>query len=304
MSNFGSNFLALQLLKELGSRIGDKTKWFGKDKKQQTFADRDYGDLEMSEIEGKSQIGGTNEVKDFLLKKSIELNLPDEIGSDDICAAVVLDIKAKWLSKGMEVKIKKLDTPDQYYDAARMNGSCYKDKDGFMFARAMLKNFDFVIFEQKTNTRSSIEEMEENGRHFLKSFDDGKTAMHNYTTFTFPQVDLDSSRDVLELIGMKAQGTSEFTVAIAKGRCLLQLNHIGAKLKMAMGGVAMTTSIRQEFNWEINDSFCVHFCRNEWVYASVFVTPEHFKKVDIDFGPDDYEEIDLSEDDFDDDLFG
>jgi hypothetical protein len=292
MSTFASNYVAQQLLKTFGKAIGGNVKWNGKDKKQQAFVDNEYVNLQMEEIDSESQIGGTNIVKAFLTRKQIDLDLPDSIDSGDICAAVVLDIKSKWVKKGIETKIKKpadlIKPDDQFYNGAQLSASVSKDKNGFFYSKAMMTNGDYVIFEQKTNNSSTPEELEANGLHFLESVHVKNQYQYNYVGLTFPQVDLDTKRDIHELIGATSNTSKEFTVAICKGRCQLQLNHIGAKLKMAMGGVAETTSIRVELIWTVNDTFAVHFCRKDsegidQLYASVLVTPEHFKKVTIEF---------------------
>lgn len=289
MANFASNFLAQQLLKELGYKIDKDTIWTGKDKAQQKFVDYDFGDLKMPEIEGMGQIGGTNLVKEFLMNKGIPLDLPDEIDFEDICAAVVLDIKSTWKVKGKETKIPKPNMPDgsiECYDGAKLKGMVFEDRDKFKFSKATLTNGDYVIFEQKSNAKSSVLEIEENGRYFAANIENYLLCKGEYVSFSFPQVDLDTKRDIDELLGVKTSNIKDYKVTIAKGRCLLQLNHIGAKLKMAMGGVAVATSFRPEYNWEIDDTFCVHFCRDTFVYASVLVTPEFFKKVEIDFDED------------------
>jgi hypothetical protein len=167
-----------------------------------------------------------------------------------------------------------------------------------------MTNGDYVIFEQKTHVNSTPEELEANGLHFLPLVFDYDLNQRNYVGINFPQVDMDTKRDIHELIGATSDTGKEYTVSICKGRCQLQLNHIGAKLKMAMGGVAYTTSIRQEYIWTINDTFAVHFCRQdnagvEQVYASVLVTPEDFKQVTIDFDESEIEEVN-DDQDFDD----
>jgi ribosomal protein L14 len=301
MSTFGSNYVARQLLNTFAKRIGNNVRWLGKDKKQQLFVDNEYTNLQMDEIDAESQIGGTDIVKAFLSRKQIDLDLPDSIDAGDICAAVVLDIKSKWKNKGTEIKIAKpanlATQDDKYYHGANLSTSVSKDSNGFWFATIPMTNGDYVIFEQKTHVNSSPEELEANGLHFLPLAFDYQLSQRNYVGMIFPQVDMDTKRDIHELIGAVSDTDKQFTIAICKGRCQLQLNHIGAKLKMAMGGVAVTTSIRQEYIWSINDTFAVHFCRKdsadvEQVYASVLITPDAFKQVTIEF-----DEAELSDDD-------
>jgi hypothetical protein len=277
-SNFASSYVCQQLLTTFSNTLNSKSPWAGKNPDQKAVLDRKFT-LVMPELKSKSQIGGTDQVKTFLDENKISLELPNEIGELDVCAAVILTILSKWKTEGFEVKIKKDNTE---YDGACLSTVICKNPEGFMYASIPLVGGDLVIFEQKTTESSSILEMEQNGLLFAGYTKDTNHYQHGYNGIIFPQVDLDVKRDMVEIIGVKTSNP-DYVLTIAKGRCQLQMNHIGAKLKIAMGGVATSTSLSRPKYWTIDNTFCVHFVRNGEVYASVLITPEHFHKVEINF---------------------
>jgi hypothetical protein len=285
MSDFASSYLCQELVSAIGQKLKPNAVWNGKDSDQKALLERSFS-IDMAELDSCVQEGGTDLVKVFLHKKGMHLDLPDEIGADAICAAVVLIICSRWAFPGTEIDILK---GDKKYDGAKLVASIFKTSDNHIYSPIMLDNGDYVIFEQKTKDGSSPKEKELNGKMFASLI--GKNPYSGDNTnlcdeynggLIFPQVDLEVSRDIAEIIGAYTSNP-DYTLAIAKGQCKLQMNHLGAKLKIAMGGVAMSTSFKVETPWIIDDTFCVHFVREGEVYASVLVTPEHFHKVEINF---------------------
>jgi hypothetical protein len=276
MSGFASSYVCQQLLAVINRTIDSKSPWFGTREDQIAVLNRVFT-IVMPELKSKSQVGGTDEVKTFLNENQTSLDLPDTIGSSDVCAAVILSICVKWQNVGIEEKITK---NGKNYDGACLPASIYKSPEGCTYSSVPLVNGDTVIFEQKTNVFSTIQEMEENGLLFAGY--NSTNNLYQYDGLIFPQVDLDVSRDFYEIKNISVSNP-DYVLAVVKGRCQLQMNHLGAKLKMASGGNAFEECVFTPQYWIIDDTFCVHFVREGEVYASVLVTPEHFHKVEIDF---------------------
>ncbi len=280
-SNFTSTFIAQQLLTTFGKELKSDVTWCTKDAHQQELLDRAFT-IDMHEIESKAQIGGTHLVKEFLASKGIELKLPSQIEPLSICAAVVLIILSRWEVQGVEVKIPNGDT---YYDGARVSATVCRNTSGELYGLIPLKNDDYVIFEQNTTINSTIQEMEKNGLNCLVDMDTNylSNIQKDYQFIEFPQVDLVVNRNLDELIGLQTLNPP-YEITDAVGQCKLRMNHIGAEVKIAMAGVMKSVSIRpQPQSWVIDDTFCVHFIRNDEMYASILIAPEHFKRVEIDF---------------------
>jgi hypothetical protein len=285
MSDFASSYVCQELVSAIGQKLKPNAVWNGKDSDQQALLERSFS-IDMAELDSCVQEGGTDLVKVFLHKKGMYLDLPDEIGKDAICAAVVLIISSRWAFPGTEIDILK---GDKKYDGAKLESSIFKTSDNHLYSPVMLDNGDYVIFEQKTTIDCTPKIIEKNGKMFASLI--GKNAYSgDYANLSneynggliFPQVDLEVSRDITEIIGAYTTNP-DFRLVIAKGQCKLQMNHLGAKLQIAMGGIAESTSLVLYKSWIIDDTFCVHFVREGEVYASVLVTPEHFHKVEINF---------------------
>jgi hypothetical protein len=151
-------------------------------------------------------------------------------------------------------------------------------------------NGDLAIFETLSNIDTPEYQIEKNGQHFLSQIVNNKAGYCSYDGMHFPQVNLDINRALDELNGINICDT-DYVFVDGKVQCKLKMNHIGAKLEVAMYGGMMAESIPNP-PWIINDTFTVHFARYNNMYdarghyvlfSSILITPEHFKRVEIKF---------------------
>ncbi len=260
-------------------------------------------DVKLPELESEKGYGneGLNKVNDFLISKGMtDRLLPGPIAEDDIAVAVYLLILSKWINPGQKTYRR---VNGQELVCAENNGIVKIDLvSGKPFGILYLENGDYVIFEDISSVDDSELEFEANGVR-LATIEPEIMPEYDYSGVVFAHVELDINRDIDEITGLTALNTND-KLSLVKGQCKLKLNHLGAKLEIAMSAIMESTSIRAPKYLEFLDTFTVHFVRkNEMsadVYASIQVTSEDFHEVEIDFGSGETEPvvIDLFDDQY------
>jgi hypothetical protein len=286
MSKFYSTYLVNHLLNVAKSELKNNSVFIGLNQEQESIINFDNQGIDIEEIDTVVQIGGYEKVQSLMESKDMNYIPPDKILSDSVICGLYMLILAKWRDPGHYDLITK---DDKTIDAAYMDcANVQQDNSGNIFASLYCDNYDptyngdLVIFEVLSNYDTSEQKLSQNGNYFLDLIKSNKARYAAFDGMCFPQAELDISRKVEELIGISVKGTN-YVFNEAMLQCKLKINHLGAKLEVAMYGGMMAESIPNP-TWEIKGTYAVHFTRKNVLYASVLITPEDFKKVEIDFG--------------------
>jgi hypothetical protein len=294
MSKFYSTYFAHQLLRLAKKEFKEQQIWFGTDSEQFKIIDYDDQELTLQELETTLQIGGYSEVQKFYQTKNMNYNPPGTVLATSIICGLYGNFQAQWLDPGNECTILKDDK--KIYGADMECAFVQMDENSITFGSLYCDNHnqyyngDLVIFETLSNENTSHEEIEKNGQHFLHQLVNNKARYASYDGMQFPQIDVDIDRTLDEVNGIGIKDT-DYAFSDCHVQCKLKMNHIGAKLEVAMYGGMMAESIPNP-PWIINDTFAVHFARSNnmndvkgqyILFSSVLVTPEHFKRVKIEF---------------------
>jgi hypothetical protein len=286
MSKFYSQYLVNHLLEGAKSELKSNSVFIGLNQEQECIINFDNQGIDIEEIETVVQIGGYDKVQSLMESKDMNYIIPSKIFADSVICGLYMLILAKWRDPGQDDLITK---DDKTIDAAYMDcAHVQQDNNGNIFASLYCDNYDptyngdLVIFEVLSNDDTSEQDLAKNGNHFLDSIKTNKARYAAFDGMIFPQAELDISRKVEELIGISVEDTN-YVFNEAMLQCKLKINHLGAKLEVAMYGGMMAESIPNP-TWVINGTYAVHFTRKNVLYASVLITPNDFKKVEIDFG--------------------
>jgi hypothetical protein len=294
MSKFYSSYFANQLLQLAKKGFEEDQRFCGNNSEQLAIINYNDQDLELEELQTILQIGGYSKVQTFFESKNMKYNPPKEVTVTSIICGLYANFQAKWRDPGHECFIMQGD--NRICGADMDCANVQMDENKILFASLYCDNFtqyyngDLVIFEtlSKVDTPEAI--IEKNGNHFLSQIVNNKAGYATYDGMQFPQTDVDINRILDEVNGINIENT-DFVFADCNVQAKLQMNHIGAKLEVAMYGGMLAESIPNP-PWIINDTFTVHFARYNNMYdaksqyvlfSSVLVTPEHFKRVEIKF---------------------
>jgi hypothetical protein len=279
MSQFASKAICQKLLEQ----FKPIDMWKGPDSVEKYIASMDSIDL--PEVESAKGYGneGLKIVNTFLTNKAMgDCLLPGPVGDDDMVAAVYLLILSKWQSEGILVY---RDINNKQVAYAQNPGLVKLDPvTGKHFGVLYLQNGDYVLFEDISTTAMTPLQIESNGVR-LASIETSLIHDYSYTGVEFPHVELDIKRDIDEITGVYTEDGNKLTRV--KGQCKLKMNHLGARVEVAMAGIMETTSVRMPKYLTFENLFNVHFVRKDKVYVSVQATEDAFKEVVIDFGNSD-----------------
>jgi hypothetical protein len=252
-------------------------------------------DVSLPELESEIGSGnaGLEKVNRFLVNKGMtDCLLPGPISEQDVAAAVYLLILSMWQAPGDRVyRSVNWATPgttvnktiDNQKVAYAQNPGLVKQDTltGKFFGIIHLENRDYVIFEDISSTSMSPVQIENVGVRLAK-LEPTLDRDYSYTGIEFPHLDLDIKRSIEEIEGLvTTDGKNK--IGIVKGQLKLKMNHLGAKLEIAMAAVMESTSIRMPKYLTFEQHLNVHFVREGEVYASIQATEESFKEVVIDF---------------------
>jgi hypothetical protein len=230
----------------------------------------------------ESRIGqgmpGLSLVNNFLTEKHMEGCLIEgPIGDQDLVAAVYMLIQSQWRTPGE--LIYKLEAGKRKAYAQNPGIVLIEPETGERIGLLELENGDRVIFENLSSKTNTPFQLEANGANLSKDLQSMRVD-NDYTGVIFPHINLDLTREyVEELIGAMAPtgGLSQ-----VRAQLKLQLNHVGAKVEVAMSAV-FEKCVRMPQYLIFDGEFAIHFVRGNEVYLSTFVTEEHFQEVEIDF---------------------
>ncbi|MGL4757966.1 MAG: hypothetical protein ACRCXZ_01410, partial [Patescibacteria group bacterium] len=256
-------------------------------------------DVELHELETASGLGseGLKVVNNFMIEKGMfDCVLPGPVNPDSIVAGVYLKILSQWLVEGYKLyknlEITKNPTAftktgesvlleNQPYAFAQIEGQIQEDYlTRQKYATASLNNSDIVIFESISEEADSELVIEANGFRLASQL--GSDKYFAFDGLQFPHVDLNINRNLVEIEGVHATN-SNYIVTTVLGQCKLKVNHIGVELELAASGLCESTSIKLPKYLAFTDTFTMHFVRKQKVYASVLITKEDFKEVEINF---------------------
>jgi hypothetical protein len=276
MSQFASKAICQKLLEQ----FKPIDMWKGSDSVEQYIASM-YS-IDLAEVESAKGYGneGLKFVNTFLTNKGMgDCLLPGPVGDDDMIAAVYLLILSKWQSEGILI-YRNVDNKQVAY--AQNPGLVKLDPvTGKHFGVLYLQYGDYVLFEDISTTSMTPLQIESNGVR-LASIETSLNQDYSYTGVEFPHVELDIKRDIDEITGVYTEdGKNKLTRV--KGQCKLKMNHLGARVEVAMAGIMETTSVRMPKYLTFEKLFNVHFVRQNKVYVSIQATEDAFKEVVIDF---------------------
>ncbi len=244
--------------------IGPDRSWSPVNEKQQSFLERIFNSKTRQDLSGLDEIQSiasfsAQEINAWLKDRGFIIELGEFSSDGEFGAASILDVLVEWMEEGARTTVTGSD--GMFHDAVTISDRIVSFHTVEGHPNPVASVATKSAGEGNSVCMTMIDAVPSDEFEFLaliKTLERNVTLTHEYSTLTFPMVDLDQEVDISWLCGMNCQGQDNRPAIIGQAlqQTKLKMNEKGAHAKSA-AAMALTRGIGGPRPHVINKPFLI-----------------------------------------------